>query len=201
MSISGNAYLWWDRERDATGKLLRQDVRNAGHAIWDQACARARAVLGESSDAAALMERSVAQVSRCLDRAGATPNATDTAAVLMCAFCRALRRYAAKLRRIEFVGDVTELSQAGAMPPSRAPSKEECLLDALKVARRLSPRARMMLTLRVHGCEWKEIAAVLKTTDCAARAEFSREVKKAKAQNESARSVPRASTKDSCQPE
>jgi hypothetical protein len=38
----------------------------------------------------------------------------------------------------------------------------------------------MMLELRKVGFEWKEIAAVLKTTDCAARAEFSREVKKAR---------------------
>jgi hypothetical protein len=40
-----------------------------------------------------------------------------------------------------------------------------------------------MLELRKVGFEWKEIAAVLKTTECAARAEFSREVKKARAKN------------------
>jgi hypothetical protein len=37
-----------------------------------------------------------------------------------------------------------------------------------------------MLELRKVGFDWKEVAAVLKMTDCAARAEFSREVKKAR---------------------
>jgi len=37
-----------------------------------------------------------------------------------------------------------------------------------------------MLELRNVGFEWKEIAAVLKTTHCTARAGFSRELRKAK---------------------
>jgi hypothetical protein len=36
-----------------------------------------------------------------------------------------------------------------------------------------------MLELRKVDFDWKEVAAVLKMTDCAARAEFPREVKKA----------------------
>ena len=61
---------FWGREVDSTGKLLRQDVRDAAHEIWEWALSRAQAILSDSSDAASLMERSVAQVSRYLDRRG-----------------------------------------------------------------------------------------------------------------------------------
>jgi transcriptional regulator len=37
-----------------------------------------------------------------------------------------------------------------------------------------------MLELRTVGFDWKEIAEVLKTTDGAARAEYSRELRRAK---------------------
>jgi hypothetical protein len=180
--FSGNSSIWWDREFDSAGKPLRQDVRDAAHEIWDRASARVQAVLGDSCDAAYLMERSVSQVSRYLDRTQCAPHSDDVAAILMCAFCRGLRRYAAKLNRIQLVGDLTEFSEP--VPSSTCgPSKEDCRLDAERAARRLSPRGRTMLELRKVGFDWKEIAAVLKTTDCAARAEFSREVRKARMQH------------------
>jgi hypothetical protein len=182
MSVSEfthNRPIWWDRDVDSTGKPLRQDVRAAAHEIWERAYSRVQAILGDSCDAASLMERSVAQVSRYLDRTRVTPDETAAQAILMCAFCRALRRYAIKLHRIEFIGDLTELAETA---PSGicGPTKEDCRLDAEKIARRLGPRARTMLELRKVGFDWKEVASVLKTTDGAARAAFSREVKKAK---------------------
>jgi DNA-directed RNA polymerase specialized sigma24 family protein len=123
------------------------------------------------------MERSVVQISRHLDRIGSAPNAQNTASLLMCAFCRALRRHAAKLHRIELVGDLSELAEP--LPAGRSySSKEDLRLDAEKAARRLSQRGRTMLELRQFGFEWKEIAEILHTTRCAARAEFSREVKR-----------------------
>lgn len=177
--FSGNSPIWWDREFDSSGKRLRQDVRDAAHEIWDRAAARAQAILGDPCDAAGLMERSVSQVSRYLDRTRCGPPSDDVAALLMCAFCRSLSRYAIKLNRIQLLGDLSEFSEP--VPSSSCgPSKEDCKIDAEKAARRLSPRGRTMLELRKVGFEWKEIAAVLKTTDCAARAEFSRELKKAR---------------------
>jgi len=170
--------FWWDRELDYSGKPIRADVRTAAHEVWGQACDRVEAILGDTSDAAGLMERSVAQVSRYLDRIGSTPFAEGTNGLLISAFCRALRRYASKLHRIELVGDISDFSEQS--PARNSTTKEDCRLDAEKAARRLSPRGRTMLELRRVGFEWKEIAEVLKTTDTAARAEFSRELKRAR---------------------
>jgi DNA-directed RNA polymerase specialized sigma24 family protein len=139
---------------------------------------RVQAALGDPADAAHLMERSVSQVSRYLDRIGSAPYASDITGLLMSAFSRALRRYATKLNRIELVGDVNELSEP--TPARSCASKEDCRLDAEKAARNLSERGRTMVDLRRVGFEWKEIAEILKTTDCAARAEYSREMKRAK---------------------
>lgn len=63
------------------------------------------------SEAAELMEKSVAQVSKYLDRAGADPFSQNTRGILMCAFCRSLRRYAMKLKRLQLVGGSAELSE------------------------------------------------------------------------------------------
>jgi len=153
-------------------------VRRAAHEVWGQACNRAQAILGDSNDAAALMERSVSQVSRYLDRIGATPFAGNTSGLLIRAFCRALRRYALKLRRIELVGDLSDFSDQA--PARGCTSKEDCRIDAEKATRQLSVRGRTMFDLRTVGFEWQEIAEILKMTDCAARAEFSRELKRAK---------------------
>ena len=59
-------------------------------------------------------------------------------------------------------------------------TEEDCRLDAEKAARHLSARGRQMYELRHAGFEWREIAQKLSTTDAAARAEFSRELKRAR---------------------
>ena len=51
-------------------------------------------------------------------------------------------------------------------------------MDAEKAARQLTQRGRRMYELRSAGFEWKEIAKLLTTTDAAARAEFSRDLKR-----------------------
>jgi hypothetical protein len=182
-TLSDRTSLWWDRELDSTGRPLRVDVRRAAHEVWGQACLRVQAVLGDSSDAAPLLENSVSQVSRYLDRRGSPLHAEDTSGLLMCALCRAVRRYALKLGRVELVGDFREFYEPLPGGRSCGPSKEDCRLDAEKALRRLSPRARTMLDLRQVGFEWKEIGEFFKTTDCAARTEFSRELKKARIRN------------------
>lgn len=73
-----NAPVWWDREFDSSGLQIRADVRTAGHEIWPSACRQARSLLGDVSDAAELIEQSVAQVSQYLDRAKAEPFSQNT---------------------------------------------------------------------------------------------------------------------------
>ena len=163
---------------DPTGKIIRPDVRSAAREIWHDACSQTRALLGEVCDAAGLMERSVAQISRYLNRRGVPVFSQDTNGLLMCAFYRALRRHVAKLRRIELADDMNAI--ADTRSPQSCTSKQDCHLDAEKATRQLSERGRKMYELRHAGFEWKEIAAILNTTDAAVRAEFSRELKRAR---------------------
>jgi DNA-directed RNA polymerase specialized sigma24 family protein len=53
-------------------------------------------------------------------------------------------------------------------------------LDAENILRELSDRARPVFELRKAGYDWVEIAAIFDTSGGAARAEFSREVKRLK---------------------
>jgi hypothetical protein len=179
--------VWWDQELDPTGKPIRLDVRSAAREVWNDACTQTRALLGEPCDAAGFMERSVVQISRYLNRRGVPTFSQDTSGLLMCAFCRALSRHVAKLRRIELAPD---LSQASERPPTRScTTEEDCRLDAEKAVRQLSKRGRQMYELRHEGYEWREIAQILKTTNSAARAEFSRELRLAKLKMKNERAI------------
>jgi hypothetical protein len=177
-TVSSKNSLWWDQELDPTGKPIRLDVRCAAREVWNDACNQTRVQLGEACEAAALMERSVAQISRYLNRRGVIAFSQDTSSLLMCAFCRALRRHVVKLRRIELSPDLSEASER---PPTRScTTEEDCRLDAEKAARQLSARGRQMYELRHAGFEWREIAQKLNTTDAGARAEFSRDLRRAR---------------------
>jgi len=170
--------FWWDHDVDRSGRPIRSDVRAAAHHIWDKACRRVQTVLGDTSDAPELMERSVEQVSRYLDRAGAGLFTQNTKAILMCAFCRSLRRYAARLHRLQLVGGSAELSERQFAPDWTA--LVDVRLDLERLARSLTHKCRTMLGLRSSGFDWKEIAEVLQMTDISARSAFWREVKRAK---------------------
>ena len=148
--------IWWDRESDSTGKQIRKDVRDAAHMIWERALLQVKRNLGDPGEAAGLMETSVSQVSRYLDRKNAPANAKDTAAILMVALGRNLRRYAAKMKRIELLADLSELGDP-ASHNACSPTKTDCQIDAEKVARKLNPRSRVMLHLRTVGFDWKEL--------------------------------------------
>src|SRR4051794_31612109 len=177
-TVSSKSPIWWDQELDPTGKPIRLDVRSAAREVWKDACNQTRALLGEPCEAAGLMESSVVQISRYLNRRGAAIFSQDTSSLLMCAFCRALRRHVVKLRRIELAPDLSEASER--LPTRSCTTEEDCRLDAEKAARQLSARGRQMYELRHAGFEWREIAQKLNLTDAAARAEFSRELKRAR---------------------
>jgi DNA-directed RNA polymerase specialized sigma24 family protein len=186
-AVSSKSPIWWDQELDPTGKPLRLDVRSAAREVWNDACNQTRALLGEPCEAAGLMERSVLQISRYLNRRGVATFSQNTSSLLMCAFCRALRRHVVKLRRIELAPDLSEASER---PPTRScTTEEDCRLDAEKAVRQLSKRGRQMYELRHEGYEWREIAQILKTTNSAARAEFSRELRLAKLKMKNERAI------------
>jgi hypothetical protein len=139
-TLSSKNPAWWDQELDPTGKPIRLDVRSAAREVWNDACTQARALLGEPCEAAGFMERSVVQISRYLNRRGVATSSQDTNSLLMCAFCRALRRHVVRLRRVELA---PELSEAAEPTPTRScTTKEDCRLDAEKAALHLSEVVR-----------------------------------------------------------
>jgi len=177
-ALGSNGPVWWDRELDSAGRPIRPDVRAAAHQIWDSACRRVQSLLGDASEAPELMEKVVAQVSRYLDRTGAGLFTQNTSGVLMCAFCRSLRRYATKLKRLQLVGGSTELSEQ--RTACNWSALLELRLDLEKLSRNLTHRTRAILGLRRRGFDWKEIAGVLHMTDTAVRTAFWREVRRAR---------------------
>ena len=173
MSRTGTIRVWWDRDVDQAGRQIRPDVRLAGHEIWDCACERTRAVVGEHAPAAELMESTVAQVSRYLDRIGA-PLSPQKHGLLMAAFSRTLRRYAAKCARLHLVGDSNQLSRG--IADDRWMSGIYSRLRLENVVRKLTARNGNVLMLRAAGYEWKEIAAIFGSSVATVRNRFWREI-------------------------
>ena len=174
MACAVRILAWWDRELDHAGRPIRPDVRLAGHEIWEQACQRTEVLLADQSPAAELMENTVAQVSRYLDRIGA-PLSTRKHGLVLVAFCRALRRYAAKSSRLELVGGA-ELSQHAA--DNVWVRRVDARLDFEKIVRQLSERNAAVLTLRAAEFEWREIAHLFGVSVSAVRNSFWREIER-----------------------
>jgi len=175
MAGAGRILVWWDREVDQSGRPIRPDVRLAGHEIWEQACQRTQALLDDHGPAAELMENSVAQVSRYLDRLGA-PESSQKHGLLMVAFCRGLRRYAAKLNRLEFVGGSGELAcravEEGWVGQINA------RLELARIIRKLRNEHGAVLMLRAAGYEWEAVGQLLGKSAAAVRISFWREIKR-----------------------
>jgi DNA-directed RNA polymerase specialized sigma24 family protein len=163
--------LWWDRDFDSNGNPIRPDVRNAGQQLWGVVCRQTVAYLGDASDAPGLMESSVAQISRYMDRRNASLAEQEVKSLLMCAFYRSVQRHISKLRRFEPASESLTYKFASF-------SHDDNRLDAEKLVQQLSGRTRQMFELRNQGYDWQEIANFFKTTTVAVRAEFSREIRR-----------------------
>jgi DNA-directed RNA polymerase specialized sigma24 family protein len=168
---------WWDQEVDRKGRQIRGDVRSAAHEVWKEACRRTQALLADRALAADLMEDSVAQVSRYLDRIGAPPSSRKNGLLLL-AFSRALRRLAAKSRRLEPAGGAAELSSRVV---DYAWSRQvDARLDLEKIVRKLSERNTTVLALRGAGYNWEEVAQLVGTSVGTVRNSFWREIREVK---------------------
>jgi DNA-directed RNA polymerase specialized sigma24 family protein len=179
--------LWWDRDVDRLGRRIRPDVRAAAHGIWDCACKRTRSLTSDGSDVADLMEKTVAQVSRYLDRGGVAEFSRDINGLLMVAFQKALQRHVAKLRRIETFGGTAELSNWAV---DRTWTRQvQAHLELDQIVRKLCERSRTVLALRYAGCTWKEAARILGTSVPALRSAFWRDVDRVKKELSSHRFV------------
>ncbi len=165
---------WWDQEVDHAGRPIRDDVRSAAHEVWKEACRRTQSLLADPAQAADVMEDSVAQVSRYLDRIGAPLSSTKNGLLLL-AFSRSLGRLAAKSRRLEPAGGAVELSSRAV---DHGWSRQvDARLDLENIVRKLSERSSTVLALRAAGYNWEEIARLLGTSVAKARNAFWREVR------------------------
>ena len=173
MACAVRILAWWDRELDHAGRPIRPDVRLAGHEIWEQACQRTHLLVADDGPAAELMEYTVAQVSRYLDRIGA-PLSTRKHGLLLVAFRRALHRYAAKLSRLELAGGSGDL--ANHTTDNAWVRQVNARLDLESIVRQLSERNAAVLTLRAAEYEWKEIAQLFGVSTDAIRNAFWREI-------------------------
>ncbi len=170
--------LWWDREADRAGRPIRPDVRAAAHGIWACACRQAESLISDCSQAADIMESTVAQVSRYLDRNGVVVFSRAMEGLLMTAFQRALYRRIAKLRRVETWGGTGELSHR--LVDRTWAHQVHAHLELDQVVRRLCERSRTILALRYAGYTWKESARLLGASVPALRSAFWRDVARVK---------------------
>ncbi len=170
--------LWWDRDVDRAGRSIRPDVRAAAHEIWGCACRRAQSLISDGSQAAEVMESTVAQVSRYLDRGGVMVFSREIDGLLMIAFRRALYRRAAKFKRLETWGGTGELSNRAV---DRTWVRQvHAHLEFEQIVRLLSERSRTILALRCAGYTWKESAKLLGASVTAVRSAFWRDVARVK---------------------
>lgn len=111
--------------------------------------------------------------SQCL-RFSSNPLESRQIGLVMVAFRRALRRYRAKLSRLEFVGGSHELSTCASSESWIA--QADAWLELERFIRRLSARNADVLMFRAAGFEWKEIASCFSESVATVRNRFSREI-------------------------
>ena len=187
MFVSERIVPWWDREIDSTGRPIRADVRLTANTVWGKACKRARVHLLDDAEAVEVMEDTVGQLSRYLDRHSVVLFSRDIAALMMVAFQRALYRRLAKLRRVETLGGVGELSNRAV---DRTWTRQvHAHLELEQIIHLLAERSRTVLALRYAGYTWKESAKLLGISVSALRSAFWRDVTRVKSELKNRHSV------------
>ncbi|HLJ89097.1 MAG TPA: hypothetical protein VKZ53_19910 [Candidatus Angelobacter sp.] len=149
--------VWWDRDVDDKGAPIRDDVRQAAHESWDSWCARVKAVLGDCTEAAELMESSVAHVSRYLTRHGVCAFYPQAKSLLSLHCCQELKRHVGRRCRIQAVGLTAELD-------ALAPTSDNWVQtfdfwhDFQKLHIQVDDRSWIIFAMRHLGHDWPEIS-------------------------------------------
>src|SRR5260370_5368366 len=174
-TVSESRLLWWDRDYDGMGRPIRADVRAAAHEIWNRACARAQATLGDHADAAEIMEISVERVSHYLNRHGVLLFSVVISGLLTTAFRRQVQKRQHKTERLELLGGSADLDEQLHAPDWSADIDRQLALN--RIVRRLSQRSVRILLRRRDGIDWKSIAKEVRIPESTAQNSFWREVK------------------------
>jgi hypothetical protein len=166
---------WWDREFDASGTPIRDDVRVAAISVWEKVCKVVQQDLGDLTDAAQLFERSVDRVSVYLNKRKVAPH--DPSGLLILDVYRSARRLAQQRNRVLLVGGTSELSRLLGAPDWTHAAERQIFLDRLISL--LSPDVGGLLRFRMEGFEWDEIAEMLNCDSSSIRKRFWRAIRRA----------------------
>src|SRR5436309_10634901 len=166
---------WWDREFDAAGKPIRDDVREAAVRVWEKVCKIVQNDLGDLADAAQVFERSVERVSVYLNKRKVAPH--DPSGLLILDVYRSVRRLAQQRNRITSMGTASELSRYLRTPDWTDETERQLFLD--KLISLLPDEVGGLLRFRMEGFEWDEIAEMLNRDSSSIRKRFWRAIRKA----------------------
>src|SRR5436305_4393277 len=175
---SSHITRWWDRDVDEKGRRIRSDLRLIAHEIWDWACHCTQSRLGDNAATAELMDNAIAQASAYLDKYAVPLNAhsdSHLAGLMRRCFWAVLQRHVKQLRRLEFVGDNSQLSDLAT--DATWSSQIENRIDFERIIGLLTDRGRRVLALRDAGYDWKEVATLLGITPGAVKKSFLREIR------------------------
>jgi hypothetical protein len=166
--------MWWDREVDDQGRLLRTDVRQAAHQLWPEAVRRTRRMISDPAEAAELIEITVVYISHHLDRTNAPQLAENIPSLLSLHFSQELRRLAKRLGRIILVGDNSAIEALAVVEDWAERINRHH--DFEKAMGYLRPRTRILVYMRLELHSWELIGAKLGKRPATLRKEFWKEL-------------------------
>lgn len=170
--------IWWDRDRDERGNVLRSDVREAAKRIWPRLLHLAKEVLRDpETEARTILEKVVDTISAYLDVRKIPLH--DPGGLLTAAFKRELYRLSGEEKKLVNIGDSAELADWLRSSDPASEADQRILFE--EIVRILKPRNQAILRLRMAGYEWGEIAkmALFKMNPSTIRNDFWRDVRRA----------------------
>lgn len=166
--------LWFDRDDDASGNRIRDDVREAARKKWPQLFAVAQRRLGNRElEIQELFENVVAKVSSYLSETQAPDQ--DPSGLLVVKFRQELNSLARRLDRVQLSGNAQDMEPLLTDRESGEDADRRIFVEEL--VRSLSKTNRAVLRLRGAGYNWNEIAEMLKTNASTLRNQFWREIR------------------------
>ena len=180
------ASLWWDREIDRSGRVIRPDVRQAALSVWTSSCNRNQFIISDPSQAAELMELTVAQISRYLNRKDVEIFSREIEGLVANSFHRAVRRELVKRKRFLPLDESVRPNGSDADENWRV--QIQARLELQEIVTLLTENSRRVLALRYAGYVWSEVAVLMRQPMNPLRAAFWRDIARVKRQVQNGRS-------------
>jgi DNA-directed RNA polymerase specialized sigma24 family protein len=171
----------WVRQSDEPGKSIEPDLLDAAQRTWKRVFAYAQRHQQDPARTADIFESILVSLSNARKTNGnlGTP-IRNLDNYLFVAFVHRMNRQQAREPRIEAVGSLQDLeAYSGIRGSAVSPSIDDVLLIE-ELMGYMDERTRRMLTLRIMGYSWNEIAQILKSTANNAQVLFNQGVKKAR---------------------